>query len=104
VVVLRVISLAAAVCLVRVIRFYPWLGILRLHEEACVGHVSLCWLNFNPYAGCLGRIARSAFPRWWGLAASRTRVPAQQCAGGLLLRRRVGEHTTEPLSGFSFSV
>jgi hypothetical protein len=47
------------------------------------------WLNFNPQAGYLGRIARTAFPRWWGLAATRT------CTGGLLLRRQVGEHATE---------
>jgi hypothetical protein len=35
-------------------------------------------------------VARTAFPRWWGLAATRT-----ACAGGLLLRRQVGEHATE---------
>jgi hypothetical protein len=52
------------------------------------------------FARRLGRIARTAFPRWWGLAAPRT------CAGGLLLRRQVGEHATESrrLSRSSFSV
>jgi hypothetical protein len=42
----------------------------------CVAGAALVagWLNFNPQAGCLGRIARAAFLRWWGLAASRTTV------------------------------
>jgi hypothetical protein len=57
-------------------------------------------LNSSPQAGYLGRIARTAFPRWCGLAANRT------CAGGLLLRRQVGEHATESrwLSRSSFPV
>jgi hypothetical protein len=59
------------------------------------------WLAyFNPQAGHLGGIARTASPRRRGLAATRT------CAGALLLCRQVGERAREPqwLSRSSFSV
>jgi hypothetical protein len=69
-----------------------------------VRRIAAGWLagehNSNPQAGYLGRIARTAFPRWWGLSAPRT------CAGGLLLRWQVGEHAIGPrrVSRSSFSV
>jgi hypothetical protein len=47
------------------------------------------WLNPNPQAGGFGRIARTASPRLWGVAATRT------CAGGLLLLRRGGASQRE---------
>jgi hypothetical protein len=57
----------------------------------------------NLHAGCLKRTARTASPRWWGLAATRT------CAGGLLPCRGRLASTLQNLAGyrgppFQFSV